>query len=82
MTNLAWDPYILRWDDPVVITGTVFNAGWYTSTATTVQVNAAISDTIYQVLDSTEVANPFDRPLQILHSSMPAWICRVLPARF
>ncbi len=58
VTNLTWAPFILRWDDPVVITGTVFNAGWYTSTATTVRVTAAISDTIYQVQDTADVAIP------------------------
>ena len=80
VTHLTWDPYILRWNNSVVITGTVFNAGWYTSTATTVRVSAAISDTIYQVIDTADASIPSIGPYKS-YKFMPAWICRILPHR-
>ena len=62
VAHLSWDPFILRWNAPLVITGTVFNAGWYTSTATTIQVSVAISDTSPSPLDSINVAVPSLKP--------------------
>lgn len=64
LAHLAWDPFIVRWNAPLVITGTVFNAGWYTATATTIQVSVAISDTGGTPLASTDVAIPSLSPYQ------------------
>jgi hypothetical protein len=41
--HLSWDPLIARWDQPLVITGTVFNAGWVTSTATSLRVDIEVT---------------------------------------
>ncbi len=62
LAHVAWDPFIVRWNAPLVITGTVFNAGWFTSTATTIQVSVAISDTSPAPLASTNVAIPALKP--------------------
>ncbi|MBN2501678.1 MAG: hypothetical protein JXB38_12925 [Anaerolineales bacterium] len=37
--HLSWEPLIARWNQPIVITGTVFNAGWVTSTLTTLDID-------------------------------------------
>ena len=66
VTNLSLGSIHLRWNDPLVITGTVFNAGWYTSTATTIRVTAAISDTIYRCWTHEDVAIPSLNPYEIL----------------
>jgi hypothetical protein len=62
VAHLYWDPFILRWNAPLVITGTVFNAGWYTATATTIRVSVAISDTDPSPLATTDVAIPSLKP--------------------
>ena len=64
VTHAFWDPYMLRWNNSVAITGTVFNAGWYTSTATTVRVSVAISDTIFEEQAFDEAAIPQIGPYQ------------------
>ena len=43
IAHFSWDPLTIRWEQPFVITGTVFNAGWYTSTATTVYINIELA---------------------------------------
>ncbi|MFN2303883.1 MAG: hypothetical protein ACK2TV_09140, partial [Anaerolineales bacterium] len=41
--HLSWDPLIARWNQPLVITGTVFNAGWVTSTLTTLDIDIEVT---------------------------------------
>jgi hypothetical protein len=54
--HLDWTPTIARWHQSLVITGTVFNAGWYTATATTVRVSLLITDTDETPQASTNIA--------------------------
>ncbi len=64
VAHLYWDPFVLRWNSPVVISAAVFNSGWYTSTATTIRVSVAISEDAPAPLDSTDVAVPALGPYQ------------------
>ena len=47
VAHFSWDPLTIRWEQPFVITGTVFNAGWYTSTATTLVINVELTTGVY-----------------------------------
>ncbi len=62
LAHLSWDPFILRWNDSVVITGTVFNAGWDTSAASTIRVSIYLTDTAQSPIDTTDVAIPALEP--------------------
>ena len=64
LAHLAWDPFIVRWNAPLVITGTVFNAGWYTATAATIRVSVAITETSPTALASADVAIPALKPYE------------------
>jgi hypothetical protein len=41
--HLSWEPLIARWNEPLVITATVFNAGWVASPATSVRVDIEVT---------------------------------------
>ena len=64
LAHLSWDPFMLRWNAPLVITGTVFNAGWSAAAVTTIRVSVAITDTDIVPLASADVAVPALSPYQ------------------
>ncbi len=64
VTHLSWDPFILRWNAPVVITGTVFNAGWYTATTATIRTSIYLTDTAPLPIATTDVAIPVLAPYE------------------
>jgi hypothetical protein len=41
--HLSWEPMIARWNEPLVITATVFNAGWVASPPTSVRVDIEVT---------------------------------------
>lgn len=41
--HISWDPLIARWNAPLVITATVFNAGWVASPPTSVRVDIEVT---------------------------------------
>lgn len=75
VSHLSWGPFLARWNTPLVITGTVFNAGWYTSTAGIVRVSLALTTADDAPLDSIDVAIPALGPYQsqafIAHLDLP-----------
>lgn len=62
VTHMSWDPTILRWNDSVVITGTVFNAGWSTAVTSTIRVSIYLTDTAPLPIDTTDVTVPALQP--------------------
>ncbi len=64
-THVSWSPTVARWDQPIDITATVFNAGWAASPATTATLDIQLSpDRLLGPPAQATVAIPALNPLQ------------------